>query len=303
MSIMHIRHVDLNLIVVFDAIMTEGSLSAAGLRLGLSQSAMSHALSRLRAITGDRLFIRTRKGMLPTPHALTLARPLQAATELCRQAFSNRSGVPEISAERTFLIDLPVGFDLVFVPSLLSAMRVLGVPARVWIVSERAGDVLANLRDGDTELAIDLEPAKGKRMQSKPLYDDEFLICARKGSSVGELTERVYLDSDHVTLRWSRSAPGSPVDARLKSLRFKRKVVAALPTLAGCATVVAESHVLFTIHSRIARILAARFDLQLHPMPIPLERLTVYLVWHQRSDEDPGHKWLRGEFQRIARDL
>jgi DNA-binding transcriptional LysR family regulator len=123
MNQMHIRNVDLNLISVFDAIMAEGNLGAAGERLGLSQSAVSHALARLRAITGDELFVRTRKGMRPTPHAVALAGPLQSAVELCRQAFAKRNGVPTLATERTFVIDLPVGFDVVFVPRICATAR------------------------------------------------------------------------------------------------------------------------------------------------------------------------------------
>ncbi|MGE0767226.1 MAG: LysR family transcriptional regulator [Hyphomicrobiaceae bacterium] len=302
---MHIRNVDLNLIAVFDAIMTEGSLSAAGKRLGLSQSAVSHALARLRSITGDDLFVRTRRGMRPTARALAMAGPLQSAVDLCRQAFSARSGTPAFMEERTFVLDLPVGFDVVFVPPLLSSIQTLGLSARVWVNIDRAVDVLTDLRDGDTELALDLGPADGKWIRCMPLYDDEFLVCARKGrvDPYGELTQETYRSSDHVALRWGRGVSDSPVDTRLRAFKQKRNIVATLPTLAGCATVVAQSNVFFTIHSRVARILAARFDLQLHPMPFPLATITLYQIWHERSDDDPAHKWLRNEFLRIAREL
>lgn len=305
MSTMHIRNVDLNLIAVFDAIMTEGNLGAAGERLGLSQSAVSHALARLRAITGDDLFVRTRKGVKPTAHAVSLAGPLQSAVELCRQAFAKRNGIPTLNSDRTFVIDLPVGFDVVFVPPLLAAMQTLGLSARVWANSDRAVDVLTDLRDGETELALDLEPAKAKWIRCTPLYEDTFLVCARKGriDPLGELTEKAYLAADHVTLRWARDSGESPVDARLGALKLTRRVVAGLPTLAGCSTVASQSNALFTIHSRIARILAQRFELQLHPMPIRLAPFTLYQFWHERCDDDPGHKWLRNELVRIARDL
>lgn len=299
---MHIRNVDLNLIAVFDAIMVEGSLSAAGERLGLSQSAVSHALARLRAITGDPLFLRTHKGMRPTPHAVAIAGPLQSAVELCRQAFAARSDVPTLTSERTFVLDLPVGFDVVFVPPLLSAMQTLGLGSRVWVNSDRAVDVLTDLRDGDTELALDLEPAEAKSLRCTPLYNDEFMVCARRGR-FDQLTEREYLSSDHVTLRWARTTQESPVDARMRDLKLKRKVLVALPTLAGCATVVSQSNVIFTIHSRIARILASRFDLQLHLMPLPLAPVTLYQIWHERSEKDAGHRWLRNELSRIAQQL
>jgi DNA-binding transcriptional LysR family regulator len=303
MNHMHIRNINLNLIAVFDAIMVEGSLSAAGEQLGLSQSAVSHALARLRALTGDQLFVRTRKGMRPTAHALSIAGPLQSAVDLCRQAFAVRNGVPELSDGRSFVIDLPVGFDLVFVPPLLSAMQTLGLTTRVWVNSDRAVDILTDLRDGETELALDIEPADAKWIRCSVLYSDEFLVCARKGRVSGGLTEDDYLCSDHVALRWARAAAGSPVDVRLRDLKLERRVLATLPTLAGCATVVAQSNALFTIHSRIARILAARFDLQLHPVPLPLAPVTLHQIWHERFHDDPGHRWLRTELTRIARDL
>ncbi|MGD9806043.1 MAG: LysR family transcriptional regulator [Hyphomicrobiaceae bacterium] len=302
---MHIRSVDLNLIAVFDAIMTEGSLSAAGKRLGLSQSAVSHALARLRSITGDELFVRTRKGMRPTAHAAAIAGPLQSAVELCRHAFAARNSIAGVTDERTFVVDLPAGFDVVFVPPLLTAIQALGLGTRVWVNSDRAVDALTDLRDGETELALGLEPADAKWIRCTPLYDDEFLVCSRKGlvDRFAPLTQEMYLSSEHIALNWARGLSGSPVDSRMRDLKWNRKVLAALPTLAGCASVVAHSNVLFTIHSRIARILAARFDLQLHPMPFRLAPVTLYQIWHERFDDDPGHQWLRGEFTRIAREL
>lgn len=305
MNGMHIRSVDLNLIPVFDAIMSEGSLSAAAGRLGMSQSAVSHALARLRAITGDELFVRTGRGMRPTPHAVALAGPLQSAVDLCRLAFARPTEAPLLPHGRAFVLDLPVGFDLVFVPPLLAEARASGIEARFQINSDRAGDLVSDLRSGETELALDVEPAKGRRLRCQPLYDDEFLVCARKGGIdlLDGLTQETYLAAEHVTLKWTRHSEGSPVDVRLSALGIERSVSISMPTLAGCATIVSGSNALFTIHRRIANVLAARFDLQLHAMPFPIAPVTLYAIWHDRLDDDVGHKWLRNALARIAGNL
>ncbi len=306
MNAMHIRHVDLNLIAVFDAIMSEGNLSSAGQRLGMSQSAVSHALSRLRSITGDELFVRTGRGMRPTAHALSLAAPLRSAVDLVQQALAKRrKGDPPFGPERIFVVDLPVGFDFVFVPPLLAAATAFSHGVQLRVHSDRAGELTSDLRYGETELALDLEPATAKGLNCEPLYIDEFAVCARKTNlhlSDG-LSIDHYLAAHHVTLKWTRSAEGSPVDDRLALLGIDRRTRIAMPTLAGCASVVACSDLLFTIHRKVAMALAVRFDLAVFAMPIPIAPVTLYQIWHQRYDIDPGHNWLRNSVGQIARSL
>ena len=304
---MHIRNVDLNLVAVFDAIMSEGSLSLAGKSLGMSQSAVSHALARLRAITGDELFVRTGRGVAATPYALQLAEPLRSAIDLMQQAFARGKDdeARPCEPERRFVIDLPVGFDLVFVPPLLAAADKAGLAGNFRIHNDRAGDLGSNLRYGETELALDLEVPSAKGLRWTALYEDDFLVCGRKGHPAfdGGLSESAYLAARHVTLTWTRVAQGSPVDDRLGALGHDRNVTLAMPTLFGCASAVAATDLLFTIHRRIANVLAGRFDLEVRPVPLPLARVTLYQIWHEGSEGDPGHRWLRGALSEISRTL
>lgn len=300
---MHIRKIDLNLVVVFDAIMAEGSLSAAGRRLGMSQSAVSHAVARLRAITGDELFVRTRHGVKPTEHALMLSAPLKSAVGQIQLAFDLQKQRGALAgASRIFVVDFPAGFDVVLVPTLFDHARKSGVHARFRVHSERAEAVASALRHGDTELALDLKQTARAGMDSEILYTDEFVVCAGQAHRVAThvLTETTYADAAHVTLTWSRDPNSSPVDDRLAALKFARRVEVTMPTITGCAAVVAGSDLLFTIHRRLGMPLAARFDLRVFPMPIPIAPISVFQVWHERFNKDDGHRWLRTSIKHIV---
>jgi DNA-binding transcriptional LysR family regulator len=306
MNRMHIRQIDLNLIAVFDAIMAEGSLGAAGRRLGMSPSAVSHALARLRSLAGDELFVRTGRGIRPTAHALAMASPLRTAVDLVQGAFGQRpSEDPPFPPDRSFAIDLPVGFDWVFVPSLLALADAFGFAGLFQVHSRRAADLLTDLRYGETELALDLEASWPKGLVCEPLYEDDFVVCARRGHpALAEgLGHDRYVDADHVTLTWARGTEASPVDERLGQIGIRRTVRAAMPTLAGCASIVEGSDLLFTFHRRIANILAARFDLEVAPLPFAIAPVTLHQIWHERHADDPGHRWLRSALAQIARSL
>jgi DNA-binding transcriptional LysR family regulator len=302
---MHIRQIDLNLVAVFDAIVAEGSLSAAGKRLGMSQSAVSHALARLRSLTGDELFVRTSHGVRPTKRALALSGPLRSAIDLVQIALSSGSELASGDVGRTFVIDLPVGFDVILVPPLLQSAKAFGFDPKVRINSDRAGDVVTALRYGDTDLALDHMPNDMAGLICEPLFEDRFVVCARKGHPdlIDGLTAESYCSLGHVTLNWTRSPTTSPVDDRLATLGIKRTIMASLPTLAGCASVVAATDLVFTIHRRPAAVLASRFDLQLFGMPIPIEAVAIYQIWHERMRNDPGHNWLRHALKLTVQQL
>jgi DNA-binding transcriptional LysR family regulator len=299
---MQLKDIDFNLVAVFDAIMTDRSVSRAAQRLGVSQSAVSHALARLRELTGDELFVRTQRGVTPTPEAIALAGPLRSAVDFVQIAFARKYGHNVGLEGRTYKLDLPVGFDVIVVPHLIVAAETFGINAQFKVSCDHADNVVPALRYGDTDIALDYEPAKLRSLVCQALYKDEFLVCARKGHPelMNGLTPETYLRSGHVTLNWARSPSGSPIDERLSAINIERRVLVSLPTLAGCASVAASTSLLFTIHARVAAVLASRFDLQVFPVPIPVTNLTIYMIWHERSRSDPGHRWLRRSLKQIA---
>lgn len=299
---MQLKDIDFNLVTVFDAVMTDRSVSRAAQRLGVSQSAVSHALARLRELTGDELFTRSQGGMKPTAEALALADPLRSAVDLVQIAFSRKAGKKSQAEERAYKLDLPVGLDAIIIPDLYAAAEALGMSAQFLVNCDNVDTVAPALRRGDIDIALDHIPARLRSLVCQPLYRDEFAVCARKGHPrlVNGLTTELYFDLGHVTLNWGRSPNGSPIDERLSELSINRKVSASLPTLAGCASVASATSLLFTINSRVASVLASRFDLQVFPLPISVTNLTIYMIWHERSRLDAGHRWLRRSLRQIS---
>lgn len=230
---------------------------------------------------------------------------ISSAAGLVQMAFATKYGRSDKKRSRLYTLDLPVGFDVILVPPLLAAAASFGVNARFLVSSESASTVISALRYGEIDLSLHYQTSQARGLICEPLYKDEFMVCARKGhpNLIGGLSSETYLSLGHVTLNWTRSPEGSPVDERLTALGIEREVLASLPTLAGCASVVAGSNLLFTIHARVAAVLAARFDLQVYPMPFAIEDLTVYLVWHTRSRADAGHRWVRNTLKNIVQHL
>lgn len=299
---MRLKDIDLNLLTVFDAIMADRSVSRAAERLGVTQSAVSHALARLRELTGDELFVRSQGGMVPTPEATALAGPLRSAVDLVQIAFSRRYRQEAETEERTFVLDLPIGIDVILIPHLIAASESIGLSAQFRVICENIETVMMGLRDGDTDISLDYQQPHQRSLVCQFLYRDEFMVCARKDHPdlVNGLSPELYLKLGHVSVNWARSPHSSPIDERLNSINIKRRVLVSLPTLAGCAAVVASTSLLFTIHSRVAALIASRFDLQVLPMPIPVANLTMYMIWHERSRSDSGHRWLRRSLKQVA---
>ena len=157
MNLMHLRQIDLNLFVIFDAIMTERSLSGAADRLGMSPSAVSHALNRLRELTGDDLFVRTGKGVRPTHRATQMAESVKRALDLVQTSLLHGHDFKFQAAEREFILDIPSGLETAFMPTFLMSISRLAPGIGLKINSQRAVDLL-----GDFALQFDVVAPTGQ---------------------------------------------------------------------------------------------------------------------------------------------
>ena len=146
----------LSLVPVFDAIMSERNLSKAAQRLGVTQSAVSQALARLRALAGDDLFERTGRGVRPTPRALEMAGHVQAALTHVSAAFAPKS-IDVHTLERTFVLDIGAGFDALILPALVEELSRQAPRVRLVVSNTRGSDLLNELKFGETEIAFDFQ--------------------------------------------------------------------------------------------------------------------------------------------------
>jgi DNA-binding transcriptional LysR family regulator len=271
----------LTLIPVFDAILSEGSISRAADRLGVTQSAVSQALARLRRLAKDDLFESTGHGMRPTPRALDMASHVRAALLHANAAFS-RNDVELEKLERTFVLDIGGGFDALIVPVLLGELRKRAPRVRLLISNTRGRDLLSELKYGETELAFDFQDCVADGIKSDLLGKDAAVVLARPNHpALAEgMTEELYFGLPHAALVWARATAMSGVALELDRMGSKVRVEVSVPTLSTLGAVVASSDLIATTSAFAGRWLTDQHQIEVHPMPFSFPPLLLFQLWH-----------------------
>ncbi len=297
--------IDLNLLAVFDAIMVEGSLRGAAVRLKMNQPAVSQALTRLRKTVGDSLFERAGRGVVPTARAQEMARSIRPAMDLMRSALTGADVFEPQVENRTFLLDVPAGIDALTAPLL--AKRLHEAPGLNFnIASARASRMAKELRFGETHIALDYEPLATDGYRSELLFKDHFVIIAREDHPglKGGLSILAYQRLGHVAVSWGSGRRSSPLVQKLTAATISRKVRMTVPTLPSMLRVVSESDLLGSTWRQVAlRSVREVSGLRMYPMPFEMPEVPIYMVWHETFDNDAGHSWLRDVLRDIYRSL
>ncbi|MGE5183914.1 MAG: LysR family transcriptional regulator [Acidobacteriota bacterium] len=291
---------DLEILRCFGHLHRERHLTRAARRAGLSQPAMSRALGRLRDVFGDPLFVRTPRGMLPTPRADALAPEIEAVVAAAAALVRPASFEPA-RLERTFVIATTDMFEADLVPGLVEALASAapGVSLTTRPIDERADEALAS---GRLDLVIGVRQNVPPDAMAAQLSEDGFL-CAVRGDHPGvgkRLTLGRFCELPHLQIA-PRGEPGGAVDAALDALGLSRRIVARTHGFLAAPAIVASSDLVLTAPTRILRPLAGPFRLRLLPPPLPLPTFTIWQCWHPRVHEDPAHRWLRAMVAAAAR--
>jgi DNA-binding transcriptional LysR family regulator len=285
---------DLNLLVIFDAIMHEKTLTRAGHRLGMSQPAVSHALARLRVILKDDLVVRTPEGMCPTPRAKHMIGGIRAALHALQVTLESDE-FNASQATRKFVVAANNCAARAVVPALVRRMAKLA-PSVVLDVRPLGGlNVFDQLDDGEIELALGTLIDGGDRFKCVGLLDDEYaaIVSNEHPRAVDlALTLEDFATLPHIDVT-SSGDDTSFVDEVLADQGLARHVVARLP-LHSLVSVLVGSRALAVVPRRVAADLVAVCPLTMLPLPFPSPRLTLSMIWHRRLDNHPAHRWLRG---------
>lgn len=304
---MDLRGLDLNLLRVFAALDAERHVTRAAARLGLTQSATSNALRRLRLTFKDDLFQRTPQGMTPTALARDLAGPVTAALDAVRAALDLNRPFDPASAEETFLVGVSDYAEFVLGPTLVAALR-REAPgtAIVFRHADREG-ALDLLDDDKVQLALGIFPEPPARMTRRVLFRDELVVLMRREhpaqrDQAAALDLETYLAWPHVLVSPVASREGA-VDRALAGLGRQRRLAAVVSHHLVLAPMLAGSDLVCTLARRLAAPLAAAFDLVVLRVPPGLELTPqpTSLVFHNRYAQRPGHRWLRGLILAAAR--
>ncbi len=300
----HLGALDLNLLRVLDVLLAERNVSRAATRLGLSQSATSHALGRLRDLFSDPLLVRTRLGMEPTARAMALAPRLRAALVSLETALARTPDFAPDKTQRTFNVATTDYVALVMLPNLAAHLQREAPGVDLWVrrpgtaanplVRDEADVVLAPLRPEDAAAGI----------KTRALFGERFVLVMRKGHplSKGRITPERFAAARHAFIA-PQGTPGGIVDEVLARHGLTRRVAVAVPDFLVAPHVVAGSDLVLTLAARLAGVLARTLPLHVVGHPLELPHFTVSMLWHARHDADPAHRWFRALVAKVSRDL
>jgi DNA-binding transcriptional LysR family regulator len=290
---MDIRTIDLNLLVALDALLAERNVTRAAVRLNLSQSAMSAALARLRALFGDPLLLRTSGGMLATSKGQELVAPVRLVLAEIGRIVQRPERFDPASTDRVFTIAASDYVEYAVLPRLVDFLEARAPRARLAVRPMDFGAVGRHLESGDVDLGILGAAFAPPSVRSRPLFVERFVCVARKGHpGVGErLTLDDYCTLDHVLVSPSGGAFSAPADDALAALGRRRHVRLSVPHFLLVPEILTRSDMIAMLPERLARGYGDRF--RVFELPFELAPFSVVAIWHERTHRDPALAWLR----------
>ena len=300
--------VDLNLLVALDALLAEGSVTGAARRLGLSSSAMSRTLTRLRSATGDPLLVRAGRGLVPTPYAAELRERVPALSRDVLAVLHPHVGQLDIaSLERTFTIRANEGFVAALSASLVAVITKAAPRVRLRFAPKPEKDARP-LREGQIDLEIGILGAFAPEVRTQSLFRDRYVGVARIGHpllSCPDITPERYAACDHVVASRKGEFTG-PVDDALKELGLQRTVSVVVPGFPDAMRIARHSDLVALVPrsclgDSLANDQAATAGLQSFELPVRTPEIVISAMWHPRVDADPAHRWLRDTVVSVCR--
>ena len=285
---------DLNLLRVLDAILRERSVTGAASRLGLTQPAVSNALARLRRTLADPLFVRTPRGMDPTPFAQTLADPVHQALGLFEAALAQRAGFDPAGSARSFRFYMSDIGEIFFLPPLVERVRKVAPGVRIETVALALEDIPTALATGELDIATGFLSALPAPVRSRRLFLDPYVCMMRRDHpKIGAtLTRRDFVAASHVLVS-SMGSGHRVIEEALEKNGITRRIALRVPHFTVLPMVLERTDLLLTIPLRIARALEKQGRLKALKLPVPIPAADIGLHWHERVEQDPGNRWLR----------
>ncbi|UVW27181.1 LysR family transcriptional regulator [Massilia sp. H6] len=286
--------IDLNLLSVFQEVYRERQISAAARRLGLSQSAVSNALARLRRAFGDELFVRTASGMQPTPLAMQMAEPIGVAMAQVALALNQRSRFDPAASKRRFVLAMTDVGEIYFMPPLIERCRQLAPLVEISSVRASAAALKQEMEGGRVDLAIGPFEDVSDALYQRQLFRQPYVTMFRKGHPLGrgELSLERFVQAGHVLVA-SSEGPYERINALLERAGVGPMVRFRVPHFTAVPYIVGSSDLVVTVPQKLAERAALPFALEWVVPPLALPPLQTSVFWHRRYNQDPGNQWLR----------
>jgi DNA-binding transcriptional LysR family regulator len=294
--------VDLNLLTVLDALLEEGSVMGAADRLHLSSPAVSRTLGRLRAVTGDDILVRTGHSMTPTPYALAVREDVHRLVRQAREVLSPTRELNLAELDRVFTIQCHDALATALAPVLVGRIQEQAPGVRLRVLAEHSVDT-DDLRQGRVDLELGGNRPSLPEFRSETSGHDPLVVAMRATHPCADgLDLHSYAAQPHVLVS-RRGRLTAPIDDVLAAEGLRRRVVAAVATLAMALQIAGRGDVLVTTTEILSRPLVEVFGLITRPLPVESPPAVINCNWHQRYDSDPAHAWLRDQVRMALSEI
>ncbi len=291
---MNFRSVDLNLLTVFDAILVEGNMTRAAKKIGMSQPAMSLALSRLRHVMDDQLFEREGRGLKPTARAVELAKPVRQALDILANALEPSSDFDCTNSDRVFNLTLTDYGEIVAIPRLMQWLQSQSAKIKIQLRTKTQLDYQKELHFGDLDLFAWITPIDSPEIHYEKVGQVTHSCLVRKDHPLTEATITLenYTEYQHIALEWA-SKELTQIEQKIRAEGLQRDIGLQVCTYLDVPRVLAATDMISTLPTAIAKQFADEFDLKVLPFPLGDVPMPLYLMWHRSMENDSAHIWLR----------
>lgn len=293
-STSELRRLDLTLLLVFLGLVRHRKAVDVAAELGLTQSAISQALKRLRDIFGDELFLRRPHGMEPTATALVLEAPVATAVEALRSALGAARAFDPATAKGVVRVAALDAEQAVLIPPFAARLRHSAPGLTLSVLPLGRGAAMEALSEGRADLALGFVWNVPEAISGESLYEEGFRVAGRVEilPKAPALTLEAYCAADHILISPAGDLRGV-VDDRLEDIGHRRSIVLGLPSFLTALAAAAVTGALVTLPARVANAFASGFGLVTANPPIEVRSFPVSVFWHRRNDADPRIEWLR----------
>jgi DNA-binding transcriptional LysR family regulator len=298
MSKIDYSNLDGKLLQLLLAVLETGSVTGAAQRLGVTQSAVSHLLNKLRAITGDPLFVKSGRGIVATDRAEGLAAQARALLSGLEQFAQSGSFDP--ASWRTTITIAANDFQRdLLLPALMLRLRACAPGVRLRVIPSGIPS-LGMLRNEHCQLVLSPRPPDGTDVLQKRLFEDNYRVFYDADMREAPRTKAQYLKAEHVTVQYEPRR-ALDLDQWMHAQGVRRNFQVMVPGFAGLAPFVKGSALLTTAPGLLASNLLR--GLASAKVPVQCPRMPMYMVWHLRHNNNAAHRWLRGEIQALVPDF
>jgi DNA-binding transcriptional LysR family regulator len=291
---MDIRQIDLNLLVIFNQLLLDRRVSTSADKLGLTQPAVSNALKRLRTLLKDDLFVRTARGMEPTPYAMHLAEPVAQALNALQAAFSQRDTFDPTTSSRTFTLAMTDIGEIYFMPPLLEALARQAPHIKISTLRNSTSGLREDMEAGKVDLALGLLPDLQTGFFQRRLFYQRYVCMFRQGhpTATNPISIDSFCSTEHVGVIAENTGHGE-IDARLERHGVKRQIRLVVPHFVSVGHILQSTDLIATVPERFAARCEKPFNLQISTLPIKLPEIAINLFWQTKYNREPGNMWLR----------